>query len=79
MNTDTFDTELFDKIINCLDEMIKELEATNPKAAILEEPFTVWELISGLMNLENINLDERLQVNPSRNWNLTKQGLFNSP
>ena len=47
--------------------MIKELEATNPKAAISEEPFTVWELISGLMNLENINLDERLQVNQSRN------------
>ena len=59
--------------------MIKELEATNPKASISEEPFTVWELISGLMNLENINLDERLQVNQSSNWNLTKQRLFNSP
>ena len=72
VNTDTFDTGLFDKIINCLDEMIKELEATNPKAAISEEPFTVWELISGLMNLEKINLDESLQVNQSKNWNLKK-------
>ena len=62
VNTDSFDTELFDKIIDCLDKMIKELEATNPKAAISGDPLTVWGLISGLMNLEKINLDERLQV-----------------
>ena len=73
VNTDTFDTELFDKIIDCLDKMIRELEATNPNAAISGEPFTVWEAISGLMNLEKINLDERLQVNRSRNLNLTVQ------
>ena len=63
VNADTFDKELFEKITNCLDKMIKELEATNPKAAISNEPMTVWEIISGLMNLEKINLDERLQVN----------------
>ena len=53
---------MFDDIKDCLEKIIKELEATNPKAAISEEPFTVWEIISGLMNLEKINLDESLQV-----------------
>ena len=62
VNADTFDTQIFDEIKNCLEKIIKEVEATNPKAAISEEPFTVWEIISGLMNLEKINLDASLQV-----------------
>ena len=53
---------MFDEIKNCFENIIKKIEATNPKAAISDEPFTVWEVISGLMNLEKINLDESLQV-----------------
>lgn len=61
VNADSFDTEMFDEIKKCLKNIIKKIEATNPKAALSNEPFTVWEVISGLMNLEKINLDESLQ------------------
>ena len=62
VNADTIDRKMFDEIQNCLENIIKKIEATNPKAAISDEPFTLWEVISGLMNLEKINLDESLQV-----------------
>lgn len=76
VNADTFDTKMFEEIKNCLENIIKEVEATNPKAAISNEPFTVWEVISGLMNLEKINLDESLQVSSPVRVKFLRTGLI---
>ena len=43
VNADTFDTKIFYEIKNCLEKVIKEVDATNPKAAISKEPFTVLD------------------------------------